>query len=226
MTAGPEQLPGDCRDYFTVQQRVDFSKEELGMTIAMPENPMVQLGDFHFGHNQTEFSLVRAMLLGWVTNNYWETNFRAHQPGQVRARYRLLPHRGGFNETNAHRFGWETANARPLLLQHLGEERANRQPLLPSSGSLLYLPGGQNVLSSVLTLHVKPSPEQSGVVVRLLNASDEEQAAEFGSGLLRIVSAQLCDLFETPQSAVPVTDGIVHLQMPPRQVATVHLVIE
>lgn len=225
MTAGRDQLPGVCRDYFTAQQWVDFSNGELGMTVALPDNPIVQLGDFHFGHNQAEFRLERALLLGWVTNNYWETNFRAHQPGRIRARYCLLPYSGGFDEAQAHRFGWEMANARPLLLQHLGEERANRQPLLPTSGSLLHLPGSRNEPSPVLTLHVKPSTDQREVVVRLLNASDEEQPAEIGSGLLRISSAQACDILEAPLSAVAVTDGTVRLPIPARRVATVCLAV-
>ena len=46
--------PARCRDYFTVQGWVDFNNGEHGVTIATPENPMVQLGDFHFAHNQSE----------------------------------------------------------------------------------------------------------------------------------------------------------------------------
>jgi alpha-mannosidase len=162
--------------------------------------------------------------LGWISNNYWETNFRAHQPGRVHARYCLLPHAGGFDEAVAHRFGWEMANSR-LLLQHLGEERARRQSLLPGSGSLLRLPGSGNESSPVLTLHVKPAADQGQVVVRLLNASDEEQPAEIGSGLLRIISAQVCDLVEAPLSAVEVSEGSVHLRVPARRVVTVQLSI-
>ena len=44
------------------------------MTVATPDNPMVQLGDFHFGQQLKEFELKRAMLLGWVTNNYFPFN--------------------------------------------------------------------------------------------------------------------------------------------------------
>ncbi len=225
MVADLDQLPGVCYDYFTVQRWVDFSNDELGMTVALPENPMVQLGGFHFGHNQAGFKLEQALLLGWVTNNYWETNFRAYQPGRVHARYYLRPHAGGFDEAQAHRFGWEAANSRPLL-QHLGEERANRQPLLPASGSLLQLPGSGNEPSPVLTLHVKPSADQGEVVVRLLNTSDEEQLVEVGSGLLRIIRAQVCDIVETPLSAVDVSEGIVRLYMPARRVATIQLGVE
>ncbi|MCI0398426.1 MAG: glycosyl hydrolase-related protein, partial [Chloroflexi bacterium] len=219
---GADQLPGVCRDYFTVQQWVDFSNDQLGVTVALPDNPMVQFGHFHFGHNQADFVLERPLLLGWVTNNYWETNFRAHQPGRIHARYRLWPHVGGFNEAQAHRFGLEAANAQPLL-QHLGEERADGRPLLPALGSLLRLPGCTGEALPVLTLHVKPARDQQGVIVRLLNTSDEEQQVEIGSGLWRIVAARQCDLLERPLSAVKVVNGVFRLLLPARRVATIYL---
>lgn len=194
------------------------------MTVALPENPMVQLGGFHFGHNQAEFKLERALLLGWVTNNYWETNFRAHQPGRVYARYYLRPHAGGFDEAQAHRFGLAAANSRPLL-QHLGEERAAGQSLWPADGTLLHLPGSADEASPILTLHVRPAVGPAGVLVRLLNASDGAQTAEIGSGLLRISNAHACDLLERPLAAFAVQDGLVRVPVPARRIATIHLTV-
>jgi hypothetical protein len=221
MEVGADQLPGVCLDYFTVQGWVDLSNEELGVTVAVPENPMVQLGDFHFAHNQAECALERAMLLGWVTNNYWETNFRAHQPGRVHARYRLQPHRGGFNELQAHRFGWEAAHPQPLL-QHLGEPKRH-PPLLPEAGALLRLPQDISPDSPILTVHVKAAEGQPGVIVRLFNASDQDRQAEIGSGLLHILSAQRCDLLEMPQGSIKVQNGTVTLNVPARRLMSVLL---
>jgi hypothetical protein len=224
IVAGKDQLPGTCRDYFTVQGWVDFSNDELGITFALPENPMVQLGDFHFGHDQAEFRLERAILLGWVTNNYWETNFRAHQPGRVHARYRILPHQGGFNETLAHRFGLEATYALPLL-QHMGEP-TTEEPTLPGTGALLHLPENLRPGTPVLTLHIKAAERWPGLILRLLNASDQAQQAEFGSGLLRIISAQSCDLLEKPIRAIEVKDGRAVVSLPARQIATLLLDVE
>jgi alpha-mannosidase len=221
---GSDQLPGVCLDYFTVQGWVALSNEELGVTVAMPDNPMVQLGDFHFAHNQAECSLERAMLLGWVTNNYWETNFRAHQPGRVHARYRIKPYRGSFNELQAHRFGLEAAHAQPVF-QHLGEPK-RYQPLLPEVGALLRLPEGSSPDSPILTMHIKPAERRPGVILRLFNASDQAQSAEIGSGLLRILSAQLCDLLETPQESIEVRNGTLTLNVPARRVTAVLLAVE
>jgi hypothetical protein len=224
MVVGSEQLPGVCLDYFTVQGWVDLSNDELGVTVAMPDNPMVQLGDFHFAHNQAECTLERAILLGWVTNNYWETNFRAHQPGRVHARYRIKPYRGGFNEIQAHRFGLEAAYAEPLF-QHLGEPERH-PPLLPKVGSLLQLPQNFSPESPVLTLHIKAVERGPGVIVRLFNASDQDQPAEIGSGILRIRSAQWCDLLEKPQGSIDIQNGTVTLNAPARRVTTVLLNVE
>jgi hypothetical protein len=221
MRPGDDQLPGVCRDYFTAQQWVDFSNADLGVTVALPDNPMLQLGDFHFGHNQSRFALERATLLGWVTNNYWETNFRAHQPGQVHARYRFTPHPGPLSETAAHRLGLEAAYARPVF-QHLGEAPSGAAEL-PGTAALLRLPQALAPDSPVLTLHVKPAEQSPGLIVRLLNASDEPQSAAIGSGVLRIVGAQACTLLEQPVAELTVKDGAVSVDLPPRRTATLRL---
>jgi alpha-mannosidase len=211
-----DQLPGVCRDYFTVQNWVDFSNNDVGVTIATPENPLVQLGDFHFGHYQQTFKLERSTLLGWVTNNYWETNFRVHQPGRVEARYRVLPYKGGFNEAVAHRFGLEAAS-KPLF-QQLGEPIASAA--LPSRGGLLSLPD-----APILTLHVKAGDDDS-VLVRLLNASDTEQGTTISSSLLHVQKAEVCDALGQPVNTLEAKDGSVSLNIPPRRVVTVRLEVQ
>jgi hypothetical protein len=220
MTAGKDQIPGVCCDYFTAQQFVDLSNQERGVTVALPENPMVQFGDFHFGQNQQEFKLERAMLLGWVTNTFWETNFRAHQPGSVHALYRVYPHLGSFDPVRAQRQGLDTAYSQPLL-QHMGEPRA--KALFPPTGQLLRLPETLDPAQPVFTLHVKPARTGSGLVVRLYNAGDTPQMARIGSGLQRITAAGLCDLSENAIQPLLVTDGDIRVQIPAHQVTTLRL---
>jgi len=215
---GVDQISGVCFDYYTVQNWVDFSNNHYGVTIATPDNPMVQFGDFHFADNQYGFKLERPTLLGWVTNSYWETNFRAHQPGMVAARYRVMPHAGPFDEGRAHRFGMEAAYDAPLL-QHMGEPKGERQ--LPPSGTLLRLP-----VAPVVTLHVKPAAGSKEIVVRMQNASDTQQTATIGSALLRVVAAAPCDLLETATGALDVVDGSVNVTLPPRRIAVVKLQVE
>lgn len=209
-----DQLPGCCRDYFTVQGWVDFNNGQHGVTIASPENPMVQLGDFHFGHNQSEVNLERAMLLGWVTNNYWETNFPGSQPGTVTARYSILPYAGDFNESRAHQFAAETEHARPVL-QHMGESAA--ECLLPSSGTLLNLPQ-----PPIQTLSMRRSADH-GILVTLMNSSDYSLTTVLASGLLKIRSASICDLFGNRIENLRVDNGKLEVSITARRIITLFL---
>lgn len=218
--AGEEQIPGVCYDYFTAQQWVDFSNDEVGVTIALPDNPIVQVGDFHFGDNQAGFTSERAMLLGWVTNNYWETNFRAHQAGGVHARYRVYPHAGGFDPLAAYRRGQETSFSQPLV-QHMGEPL--EKAVYSGTGSLLALPEQNDPAGGVITLHINPAKKGTGLAARLYNTSDTFQAARISSDLLHITAAQQCDLFEEPLTELPVTNGQVVVNVPPHRFAYVKL---
>ncbi len=210
-----DQLPGACRDYFTVQRWVALAGPEFGVLLACPTTPMVQLGDFTFARNQAVFRLARPLVLGWVTNNYWETNFRASQPGEVQASYWLLPYAGPFSEAAAHRFGAEAMI--PVAFQHLGEPPV-AGGRLPRRGTLLQLPA-----PPVLVLRLKPAATGEGVAVRLLNASDSPATARIGSALLTIRAAVRCDLVERPQAPLPVVAGAVVLDLPPRGLAVLHL---
>ncbi|CAM3442036.1 Glycoside hydrolase family 38 N-terminal domain-containing protein [Deinococcus saxicola] len=211
---GRDQLPGVCRDYFTVQGWADFNNGDCGVTVALPENPMVQLGNFHFGKRQSEFVLERPLFLGWITNNYWETNFQPVQPGLVTARYRLQPYAGPFDEARAHRFGLDTEHAGPLT-QHFGEPGVTPSPL-PASGTLLRLPD-----APILTTQLKSG--EGGVVLSLLNASDEVQTVRVASALLKIGRAWRCNLFGIKGEELPLSDGAISLELAPRRAVTLHL---
>ena len=215
---GRQQLAGTCRDYFHLQNWADFANADFGVTIATPENPLAQFGDFHFAHNQKAFALERALFLGWITSNYWSTNFPGHQPGRVTARYCLRPH-AGYDERAAHRFGQEAAM--PCQVQNAREASRPETPL-PRSGSLLALPE-----PPVLTQQVQPAEwagaGEDGILIRLVNASDEQQAASLRSGILHIAGAAICDLFGSTIRSLPVCEGTVGLELRPREQITLRI---
>jgi alpha-mannosidase len=205
-----DQLPGVCRDYFTVQGWVDFNNGDHGVTIATPDNPLIQLGTFGFAQNRSTSMLDRAMLLGWVTNNYWETNFPAYQPGMVTARYHILPYAGEFDEARAQRFAAEAAHARPLV-QHMGE--APQSPSLPASGTLLQLPEPPVIAMSL-------SRAADGMTLTLFNASDVTQSARVQSAVVTLQRAWQSDLFGRITDELPVVDHGVEVTIEARRMLT------
>ncbi len=212
-----DQIFNSCKDYFTTQNWVDLSGDDWGITIACPENPMVQFGDFTYGRDLRERKIEKGLFLGWTTNNYWETNFRAHQPGKVTARYVVLPHNGTFNEQEAHRFGLEQSMP---IIAHSRYEHPSPDATLPRSATLLELPQ-----SPILTLHMLPY-QNGGVLIRLLNASDNKQLTTIGSSLLKIVGAKACDLFGQPVETLSVNNGTVTVDIEARRTCVIWLDVQ
>lgn len=92
-----EQLEGSCKNWVTTGSWASVHNASSGVTLSNPDAPLVQFGDFGFGRPQG-FARDREkpLLLGWVANNYWMTNFRPSQPGPMRFRYELRTH-GAFD---------------------------------------------------------------------------------------------------------------------------------
>jgi hypothetical protein len=109
-----DQLPGCCHDYFTAQQWVDLSNLEQGVTIAVPENPMVQFGGCRFGEAAKDFDLKRPWFMGWGDANFWHCNFPSTQSGWLKNRYRLQFH-DAFNLQDTDRFAKEAMQEHPLI---------------------------------------------------------------------------------------------------------------
>lgn len=229
---GRDQLAGTNHDTYSVQRWVDFSNDDHGVTVACPLNPMVQLGDFHFGDARESFDVDRATLLSWVTTNFYDTNFRASQPGRISARYRLSPHEG-FDEGRAHRVGQEAEHADPLT-QPLTEPRANTQ--FDATGTLLSLPE-----PPVLVTRLRPDSDgllspfpgrtdgettAGSLVALLLNASDESRTATVDSALLEIEEGEPAEVAGASEASVAADGGTARVDLKPRELGAVRLTFE
>ncbi|GAB4161889.1 MAG: hypothetical protein Fur005_19790 [Roseiflexaceae bacterium] len=110
-----EQIPGCCRDWVTVSGYAAVHTADAGLTLACPDSPLVMIGAFQFGQRQRQVERSgRPLLLAWLLNNYWNTNFRASQPGFMRFRYGVATH-GAFEPWAAAQVA---AHARAALACH------------------------------------------------------------------------------------------------------------
>ena len=86
-----EQLPGASRGWVTVESAAAMSDRRGAVALLTPDAPLVQFGDFHFGPPPVAIDrFADPLLLSWVANNYWDTNFPRIQSGPIRLRYGLL----------------------------------------------------------------------------------------------------------------------------------------
>ncbi|MGI8747988.1 MAG: hypothetical protein ACR2J4_06530 [Deinococcus sp.] len=88
-----EQLPGSSRHYITTLDWLRMQDDKAGVTVATPDAPLWQVGGFTFGRFDGEKRApYEATLNGWLTNNYWDTNFKADQAGELRFEFTLSLH--------------------------------------------------------------------------------------------------------------------------------------
>ena len=204
-----DQLPGSCRNWFTVQRWVDVSNDDCGITWAPLDAPLMEiggitanlLGSVKRGEWMTT-ALESQTLYSWAQNNHWHTNYKIDQPGVTTFRYILRPHRGGYVAADAARFGLETT--RPLLVA------AASGPKAPDSLLSISTPG-------VLVETVKVSEDGKALIVRLFGVSGQAESATLTWKGVKPAAIRLTDLTEKPLApaagaiAVPAY-GIVHLR--------------
>ena len=156
-----DQLPGSCRDFFCAGHWVDVSNDTAGVTLAVPDAPLIETG------SMTDETQNRGGVRSWreradgggriysyVMNNYWHTNYRADQEGEAVFRYALIPH-GKFDPAAAERSG--VAVSRPLIPLP-GDERR-----VPGRSLLTIEPPG------VIATSFKPASDGRGWILHLYN---------------------------------------------------------
>jgi alpha-mannosidase len=100
MRPGFDQVPGTATDWHSIQHY--FAVEDGGRTVvvASPDIPLVQVNGINTGKWQETLSPHNGLLMSWVMNNYWFTNFPAAQGGFT-WRYRVQLVSGGFDPVGA-----------------------------------------------------------------------------------------------------------------------------
>ncbi len=156
-----DQMPGACKNYFTVQRWVDIANEKFGLTWATPDAPLIEIGKITNDARSVgwiEKLESSTTLYSYVMNNYWETNYKAAQEGPTPFRYAIRPHEG-FDGAQAAKFGAEISQ--PLI-----PVRDTDRPL--AGPSLLRIEP-----SDVVATILKPSQDGKAWMLRLFNPTEK-----------------------------------------------------
>ena len=193
-----DQLPGSCRNWFTVQRWVDISNPDCGITWAPVDAPLMELGGLtanllgSVAFNKWMTNAIDSQTVySWAQNNHWHTNYKIDQPGVTTFRYVLRPHRGGYSAAQAARFGLETT--RPLLVAAASGAYALSTLLSVST-------------PEVLIETLKVSEDGKALIVRLFGVSGKPRSATLAWQGVKPTGTYLTDL--TEKALTPVGRGI------------------
>jgi len=200
-----DQLPGACKNYFSVGRWIDVSNDEFGLCCATLDAPLAEVGAIRmdvpspFDPKNFLSTLRPTQTFYWyLMNNYWETNYKADQEGPIAFRFSLMPH-GRFDPVTVARFGVE--RSQPLVA-------------VPAPAGARPVPSALRVEpAGVMVTLLKPAEDGRGLVVRLHNVGSESvEAKVIWPGAKRIV------LSSPKEEEGPALTGAI--AMPPGGIAT------
>ncbi|MBN1270804.1 MAG: hypothetical protein JXB26_00905 [Candidatus Aminicenantes bacterium] len=167
---GLDQLEKTASDWNTIQNFAAVRGPEEQIVFVSPDIPLVQLGAINLGCFQA-VSLPQSMhIYSWVLNNYWTTNFKASQSGEIRWSFVLTSGTETSNES-AVRFGRESLV--PFLARVLPPESGSEGPYAWSlwdgpAESLVLIAAGLSTDGDGVIFHLR---ETGGREVRLDEAA-------------------------------------------------------
>ena len=184
---GVNQLAGSSADWNTIQNFAAVKSTAAQIVFVSNDIPLVQFGDINTGRYYYRLKPETNHLYSWVLNNYWVTNFKASQQGELNWSYSITSSSDPSNMF-ATRFGM--GERVPLLSRILMPSVKARETKLVSR-SLLDLG-----VPNLLLVNATPSINGNGIVLQLREVEGDHAILDTGRILeeTRVVQEHIVDL--------------------------------
>lgn len=100
-----DQIPGSLTDYYCIQEGLAVVTGKLGIAVATPDSPLIQVGALDHGRRRLmgdpALASDPAHLFAWLMTNYWETNFAASLGGFHEFRFSIAWDEAYADQANA-----------------------------------------------------------------------------------------------------------------------------
>jgi len=203
---GKNQLAGSSSDWNVVQNFAAVKNDTLQIVWTSPEIPLVQFGDLNIGRYYYRLHPKTNHIYSWVLNNYWVTNFKASQQGELRWSYHIT----SINDNSkmaATKFGWGVRM--PLLSRLISADETTENTALVSKSfinlnvsNLLLVNSSVSMDGKGIVLHVREIEGDHAIIDirRLLEetgASEIQEVSVLEEKLANLTSPLLIEHYET-----------------------------
>ncbi len=213
-----EQMPGACREWFAANTFVAAGDDVSCAYLATREAPMFTVGNLVRGLWPASVENNKGTLFAYVFNNYWHTNYKASQGGDLPFAFSLRLNESAFDPAAATRFGWDYGMAMgeaccPILTRH--------KPAGAPAGTFFTLSEGPVVLGDL-------GLDGERLVARLYNPSKQDAVAQMAVPGCIIDEGYRADLLGTQveKLARQLPSDPVSVVVPARGIRTVSLEME
>jgi alpha-mannosidase len=181
-----EQLTGANKNFYSVNNGVSISGMRQNVLLTTVGTPILEVGGLY---GQAWMSDTREFLdwsraasssptvYSWVMNNAWTTNYKASQSGEVEFRYSIIP-----LEPYAHEAKQRGVEIAQPLVAVVSDNARPYKTLFRVSGN-----------NKIAVSTIRPSKDQKGYLVRLVNLSPQSVQSSFAWGALKPAEISACD---------------------------------
>jgi len=187
VSSGENQLEGTASDWNTVQNFVSARNGKAQFVVGSNLIPLFQLGGIRTGMYQRKKVYDVPHVYSWVTNNYWTTNFRASQEGELRWSYYLTSDSDTSN-TFATRFGWDSRI--PIYARVMPKGKPNNLPASYSSFNF----SKENLLMTSAT----PSIDKGYILINVRELDGKSTPLQITGGSGKTVEFSIVNALEEP----------------------------
>jgi len=214
-------LKGAGLEWFSVMHWVKASGGNWDVAIAPLDARLITLGDINRGVWPEEFALKSATIYSYAFHNYWHTNYRAEQGGEITFRYVFT---SGLSLTpeNLARFG--RAAMTPLETDRvIDQDKVGNpdRPLKPVPTSFLQVDAAGVVVESW-----KAAEDGRGTIVRLLETGNRSTTARVEFPMLKLQGAWVTNAMEEDEKEIALKGSSVETAIGPHQIVTLRILGE
>lgn len=205
-------LPGADMEWYCTQNFVAASDPSATIVWTSMDAPLLTIGDINRDTFKSPMPVDSGRLFSYAFNNYWFTNYKASQGGEMTFRYSLtsMPK---YDPAAAAQFGESVRN--PLIAEVLEPNKKGRA--LPTASVCSV--DAPNVSIQA----IKQAESGKGIIIRLRELSGKKTTAVINVKAGKFKQAHLCNLVEDPKTRLTLTKGKVTVPVAARGLATVLL---
>ena len=195
-----DQFKGACRDWYCVDQFMTISAGGAAVVLSPIDSPLVTLQDINRGQWYTNIKIENGNVFGYVFNNYWFTNYKASQDGQLRFRFSMTSGKS-FTDAQAKRFAEEVQN--PLIVKQITTESKGTAK---AANSYLKIDSKNIVLQAM-----KPARFAHGTIIRLREMSGKTSKVNMTLAGIPAKRVWLCNLAEDKLSELKIKKNSIEV---------------
>ena len=153
---GINQLEGTSSDWNVIQNFASVTNSEAQIVFCSGDIPLVQFGEINTGRFYYKHQPKKTHIYSWVLNNYWTTNFKASQEGEMKWHYYIT---SSSNRTNSFATRFGLGSRVPILARVVPSGKSKTEAV---SKSILDIS-----LPNLLLVNAKPSEKGDGIILQL-----------------------------------------------------------